>query len=393
MLGFALSLYSYNVTRLLSPLLLGSMLWMNRSTVKQIPKQVKTGVLLFLFVLLLPFIVTFFSAAGASSANGALITSTDIQAKGIELRSYMLPSAGIIGELFFNKYFFMLWQYLENLVGVFSVNFFFLTGSPHGSQGIGNMGTFYLLEFPFILVGISFILKKKIKNLYFFILWVVIALGVLGLSKEVPHATRGYFLTVPFEVFSACGFLAIINRVKKINRTKIRFLLFSGIVLLCLYNLVYYFSSYYFRFPLLYADGWRQQDKYVAQYIQLNQKKYSPVIFDNSAGYNYASLLFFTAYPPEEFQKTVKRAPDDTEGFSYVTSFGKYQWKDVDWDKDMKQPNALIITSPDKLPNTIPQVTSFAYPQIPIVLSIKERVSQYPHIKMAYVGVATNHEK
>jgi 4-amino-4-deoxy-L-arabinose transferase-like glycosyltransferase len=396
-LGFVLSLYSYNVTRLLSPLLLLTLILTNRKTLKTIPRREKIGYAIFLLILLTPFILTFLSPAGAASANGALITSTDIQAKDIEMRSYLSTGpASIIGKIFFNKFIFMGWQYLQNIIASLSTDFFFISGSNHGSQGIGDAGGFYLFEFPLIILGLITIIRNKIKKLYFFIIWAIIALLVLSLSKIVPHATRGYFLVIPLEVFSALGLGTTVNfflSQRKSRKTSVGTihelsLQFGAIcfALIAIYSLVYYFSSYYYRFPIAYASGWHQQDKALALYLKQNENKYTKIIFDNDAGFSYTSYLFFTKYPPAEFQKTVQRAPDDSEGFSAVTSFGnKYEWKTINWKTDISEPHTLFITSPSQNHGNTGILATFTYPERPVVISSKEKIIQYPIHEPAYV--------
>jgi hypothetical protein len=245
------------------------------------------------------------------------------------------------------------------------------------------------LEFFFIIIGIVLVIKNKLKYFYFFFFWTILSVLTLALSKEVPHATRGYFLVIPFVLFSAMGFLFIVQKIAHLKNSYVRNILFLSFAALCLYNIVYYFSSYYYRFPVLYAEGWRQQDKSLAKYLKENDQKYDKVIFDSNAGFIYTSLLFFTEYSPENFHETVKRLPDDSEGFSYVRSFGKYEWKEIDWDRDVKQPRTLIITSPDKIPSNQSATVTFSYPRKPVVLSVKETIAQYPVQDTAYVLVET----
>lgn len=89
---FGLSLYSYNVTRILSPLLALSVLFSYRKDFFKLPNYIigiGVGVSI---IAILPFIITIFSREGASSASGALITSHDIQARTIEFRSYFIDN-------------------------------------------------------------------------------------------------------------------------------------------------------------------------------------------------------------------------------------------------------------------------------------------------------------
>ncbi len=211
--SFGLSLYSYNVTRILSPLLAFMILVLYRRDFRKIPKPTMWVGFALCIASFLPFILTFFTREGAASASGALITSHDIQARTQEFRSYFIENA-LLSKIFFNKWVMMGWVYLENLGKGLSSPFYFVEGSMHGNQGIGTAGTFYLFELPLFFIGIYSLIIKKFR-LTFFIFWAVVAYLVLGLSKEVPHATRGYFLVIPITVLCACGVLYFIDFVIK----------------------------------------------------------------------------------------------------------------------------------------------------------------------------------
>ncbi|MEM4230355.1 MAG: glycosyltransferase family 39 protein [Candidatus Pacearchaeota archaeon] len=387
--SFVLSLYSYNVTRLLSPLILLVLIYYYRSNLRKIPAKYTVITLLLFGILLLPFLLTLFSLSGFNSARGALITSADIQVNFTEFRSYLINIPNIISSVFFNRWIMLFWQYLENLVSSFSTAFFFLTGSKHGNQGIGNVGTFYLFQFPLIIAGLILILKEKLKRYYFFLIFAIICFLVLGLSKEVPHATRGYFIVVPFQVFSALGLTYFWNLRRNIKRRlRLALIFFSSFIVF--FNIIFYLTSYYFRFPVLYAKSWRSEDKTLSLYLKENEHKYSKIIFDNTAGFIYSSLLFYFPYPPSEFQTKAVRYPDDSEGFSHVKSFGKYEFKNVEWPSDYENNrDTLIVTSAERKPNDIPSIKTFYYPQRPVVFSIKEKIIQYPIQEVAYVLVET----
>lgn len=388
--GFVLSLYSYNVARLISPLLFLSLVFLNFKTVKKIKKSTLVSLVLFGLVLCLPFIVSFMSRSGIASAKGALITSADVEAKYMEFRSYVIGYPAIVSKLFFNRYVFMVWTYLSNVVSSLSPAFFFVSGTTQGNQGIGTVGAFYLFEFPLFLTGLFYSIKNKIKNLYFFLIWLVIAFLVLCLSKEVPHATRGYFLMIPMLVLSAYGSLILWKKSTTLLNKKLRNILLAGLLLLAIFNVFYYFSSYYLRFPLFYASNWRQSDEALVNYIQDKDKEneYDKIIIDNSAGFIYTSLLFYSQYDPALFQKNVVRHPDDSEGFSVVKSFGKYEFRSIDWIKDLNtEIKTLLITSEKNKPTDSGILKTFYYPSRPVVVADKETLIGFPFSGVAFVLV------
>ena len=125
-------------------------------------------------------------------------------------------------------------------------------------------------------------------------------------------------------------------------------------------------------------------------YIKEHETKYKKIIFDQSAGFIYTSLLFYSLYNPAEFQTTVVRLPDDNEGFSVVRSFGKYEFRDIDWTTDTKSPDTPIITTTDRKPNEAPPLITFFYPKRPVAFPVKQQVMSYPIEEPAYVLIKTN---
>lgn len=382
---FVISLYSYNLTRLLAPLLYCLIILFNKDKFRITLKRKLITAFLIIILLLLPFMITFLQKGGVTSASGTLIfSSAAVQAPLIELRSYFISLSAIFTKLFFSQIPLTIWQYLNNIAAYFSPSFWFIAGSPHGNHGIGNIGQFYLFEMPFILIGIEKMIRKKIKWGIFLIMWTVVVIAVASLTREVPHATRSYFLVVSLEVFSAFGVITLLSWLNKIKRSDYKIAIFTAYALFIVYNVVFYFSSYYIRFPVLYAESWRARDKDVSIYIKENLDKYNKVIIDNNSGFVYASYLFYSKYSPSEFHISVTREPDDSEGFSMVKSFGKFQFETLDWSKYNDYTKTLIITKLEKKPERLTPVKVFFYPQRPIVLSVKQEIVNYPVEEPAY---------
>ncbi len=385
---FLINLYTYNLTRLLSPLLLVIFLFYKKDDIAKIPKEWKTVTVISSFLLILPFIFTFFSGGGVNSASGTLITtSASIKAPLLEFKSYLATYPVWFSKLFFSIDVSIVWKYLNNIASYFSAQFFFISGSNHGNHGIGNVGQFYLIEFLFIPWGIIHLIKVKAKWIKLLISWAVLVVLVAALTRETPHATRSFFLVIPLAIFSAAGILSIWNYLLNLKLLgKISIVVIS---LIFTYNLIYYFTSYYVRFPIAYAKAWREEDKNLSEFIKNNQSSYEKIIFDKKSGFIYSSLLFYNKYDPKNFQTASVRASDDSEGFSEIKSFGKYEFKDIDWTKDLKK-GVLIVTNQENKPREINTLATFDFPQRPVVISDKEKIFEYPVTDNAYVVVESN---
>jgi len=311
-----------------------------------------------------------------------MFTSAAVQAPLLEFRSYLLTLPAVIEKLFFNQFALTAWQYLHNLTRYASVEFFFLTGSPHGNHGIGNVGQFYLFELPLVIVGMVQVMKRSDRARLLLLGWTISTIAIASLTRESPHATRSFFLLLPMGIFSATGLLQALTWLRPR-----RIPMVIGIALVT-YNLLYYFSSYYRRFPIFYAKQWRATDKQLALFLKESEHQYDRVLIDPDAGFIYTSLLFYQSYPPQEFLLSVRRAPDDSEGFSTVETFGKYEFRPIRWE-DYQTPKTLIVTTVKHKPEDLPILQSFSYPERPVVIAVKQQIAQYPVKEAAYVVVAS----
>lgn len=392
-ISFLIAFYTYNLNRLLLPIILTGFLIFYRRKVRKVSPEILLATLVIGFMGLIPFVSTFFSGGGVVSAKGTLLFSSgQIQASFLELRSYFINLPAVFSGLFFNKFALDFWQYLLNLTSYFSVNFFFISGSSHGNHGIGNFGQFYLFEFPLIICGLVKLIQEKQTRVRLLILWIVVAVGVAALTREAPHATRSFFLVAPLEVLSAVGLIFIWDKFKKLRG----FWKYGiGVVasVFVIYNIVFYFASYYVRFPIFYAKAWRAADKELAQNLAEKAQNYDNIVIDKSAGLVYASIIFYQRYPPQEFQKTAVWTPDDSEGFSEVEKFGKYEFRKINWEKDLNLAKTLFITTPDNMPQKTNVIKTILYPQRPVVLAVKEKIISYPVTDIAYVLVESNPQK
>lgn len=378
---FLLSLYCYNVTRILSPTIFLVLLGLQYVKVKKMKLQ-SVCLLGGTFLLgLLPFIVTFINGSNFSSQQSVLIFSGESLAKIIEFKSYIATFPQIISSTLFNKWILVLWQYMNNLVAFISPSFFFIDGGSNGAVGVGNYGMFHLFQFPLFVLGFYYGLKNRVKFLYFFFIWIGIIFTIVSISYQIPPPTRSFALVIPVTVIASYGLLWLIDILKKMDNRVLQVGIYGAGLFICIYSLLFYFSSYYFRFPIQYADSWRQQDQPLALYLQNQQNKYDRIIIDKSADFIYTSLLFYQRYDPQQFQAQVLR--EDEKLFRAIKKIGKYEYRKIDWEKDIRAPKTLLVT--DKVNYSYSPVAYFYLPERPVVLYFEKKIAQYPVKDLAYV--------
>ncbi|MBI3385656.1 glycosyltransferase family 39 protein, partial [Candidatus Gottesmanbacteria bacterium] len=305
-LAFIVAAYSYNLTRLLAPLLYAFILWNYFPRIRVIRRGELWTTLFVSLLLLVPFLWTLKSSGGALSARGTFIlTSAAVQAPLVEFRSYLISLPPILTKLLFNQFVLTFWQYMQNILSYFSVEFYFLTGSPHGNHGIGNVGEFYVFDLPFMVIGLYTFWKEKSRLLKIMVWWVVLTIAVAALTREAPHATRSFSLIVPGVLLSAEGILTSVSWLKGLRNKTVQNISLILAVCFIAFNLVYYFTSYYMRFPILYAPAWRSSDKDLSLYLERVAPQYDHIIIDSNSGFIYTSLLFYQKYSPLSFEQSV----------------------------------------------------------------------------------------
>lgn len=386
-LYFLLAVYTYNVTRLISPImLLGLCLLYYKDLLKY--SYVKLLSLAVLFGIgLLPFIITFItlqSQPGFAAHDDALLIGKVARTDYILTRSYFVNLPTIIQKVMFNYIFLVAFAYLKNLVSFFSSSFFFIAGADRPNENIaGGLAMFYYFDLPFIIYGGYRIIRNRINNLYPFLLWFLVMYFVGSIIKSVPNGTRTYAVVIPLVVFGSYGLYYLLQQVLLFKKKLIKYLILSFSSCVIVYSILFYLLSYFVRFPIELAQDWRSEDKRTVQYIQSIEKNYDKIVFDTSAGFYYTSLLFYGKIDPSFHQA---HAIYSLHGLvNGVDKDGKYEFRKVDWTKEKSTAKTLYITGKDEIPPNSETKNIIFYPTRPVAIFFDRQIAQYPTTDTAYV--------
>ena len=387
-IAFLLSLYTYNVTRFISPLIFIMLIILYYKKITITSKKLLITLFSLFFIGVLPFIITFFqlqSQAGFASQQDALIIGKAAKTEILQTRSYFVFLPQIVQKIFFNYWILVVWKFLSNIVSFFSTSFFFIIGANHPHENIGGFGMFYYFDFPLILFGAYQGLKKKISYLYPFYLWFLFMLFVGSIIVAVPNdafGTRIYPVVIPLIVFSAYGMYSIFEIIMHFKNKFVKTGIILSLVVLVGYSCIFYFTSYFFRFPIEYAKEWRSEDQKTVQYISSIAKNYNKIVFDDSTGFIYTTLLFYGQYPPQIHQQ--QAAYKQSGLVMALSKDGKYEFRKIDWEHELTNKGTLFITGNDNVPPNIMPLATFSYPTRPVVIYYDRKIAQYPTTEVAY---------
>lgn len=384
--AFLLSVYTYSVTRLIAPIIFIVLLLFYRKKLATSSKA-QLAIPLVLFVIgMAPFVMSFISLQqqpGFSSQKDTLIIGNATKADLLQTRSYFIQLPGLFQKIIFNYWVLVGFTYIKNLVSFFSTPFFFTTGSEHPNQSISGMAMFYYFEFPFIMYGAYVGIKKRVSYLYPFYLWLLVIFLAGSIIVSVPNGTRTFPVVIPLAVFSAYGFYLVIENLIKIRNKFVKYVALITLISFMLYSYLFYFTSYFVRYPIEHAKDWRSEDQRTVRFITSIQNNYNKIVFDESSDFFYTSLMFYGNYPFSQYQKTAVYRMNGL--VDTLVSAGKYEFRNIDWKKENPQPSTLYITGRNNVPSNVNVLNTIDYPTRPIVLYYNRKIGQLPTTDTAYV--------
>lgn len=317
--SFVLSMYSYNSFRILVPLTILILIAGIRENIIDKLKRLKIWIIISSAILLLAFLPIY-----------------RLYKYDAGISRYQVVGGVTVGT------------FLENYLSHFGLDFLFLYGDKNQRSQQSNFGQIYLIDLPFVIAGVTFLLRKSRK--YAFILIFLSLLGPIpaSITKESPHALRA-LSTVPFiSIISAFGVIYLSNSFRKAFLFKITTIaVFLGFFLI-------YFLTFLDRYPSESSKEW--QFGYKKIFIEYGREfnKYKTILVSDTYAQPYIFALFYLKYDPEKFRSEVVRNAVSEWGFSTVSSFGKYRFGKVNEMLEEKNTNRLIFAPPDeKITNAV----------------------------------------
>ena len=118
-------------------------------------------------------------------------------------------------------------------------------------------------------------------------------------------------------------------------------------------SLGYYLDLYMTHFPKTEAASWGYAYRELSLVLDSERFSQKRVIMSHPEKSPYIYLLFYGAYDPAAYQREAKRYPLSRDGFTDVSGYGRYSFRAIDWKHDPYQPNTLIVTDTEELPDAL----------------------------------------
>jgi 4-amino-4-deoxy-L-arabinose transferase-like glycosyltransferase len=342
-----LSLYVYQSEKVFVPLLFILLVFIYKNELFKLPKKFLVLSLIIGIVIAFPIVhYTLTKKEALTRAQGVSVFSEDNQyLNDLSARNLINRERGdFIGLIFDNRRIFYAKSVIANYLSHYNIYWLFLSGDENRHHA-PSMGLLYLWEFPFLFIGIYSLLfgkwNTKLKLLTFglFLLAPVPAAFTTG----VPHSVRTLNFLPTFQIFTAIGLVVSFLAISKI---KLKYLIFALFTLFFIFNFSYYLNQYFVQQNYFYSQAWQYGYKEALDYIKEYGHKYNKIIVSNQPhlDQSYIFFLFYLKYSPVLYQKEVVNS---SGGFAENHYFGKFEFRPIVWEKEIKNSKTLYIGRPN----------------------------------------------
>ena len=355
-----LTLFSYHSTRIFSPLLLLSLIFLFKKEFTN-----KIAVLLSV-VFFLTAIVALVNPEARARSKWVFLVNESAVNKIIDSRNRSNLPYGI-KRLLYNRPTYFVTEFSKNYLRYFSPKYLFISGGTQYQFSVPNHGLEYLVNLPFFYLGLAFLLvkffKEKDKNTKLMLVWLALAPISASITTEKFAVLRSSTMIPLIEIITAMGIIYIFDLVK----TKKRLLLSLYLLIISILT-VKYISIYFGSYAKDYSWSWQYGHKEVANYVKENYSKYDKIIITKRYGEPHEFLLFFLKYNPEKYRSDSGLIRFFQSDWYWVDKFDKFYFVN-DWeipkDKEIftleskkeeidcagSKTRCLLISSPGNSPN------------------------------------------
>lgn len=349
--SFVASLYTYHSARVIAPLLALSIviIYFRQIHWRSFLYNAFVGV-----CLSLPIIFQMFSSSGTSRFAGvSIFADTGPLAWVHEMRRTDPQPGSLITKIKYNRYSAYAGKFVQNYVSHFSPQFLFVKGDVIDRSRTPEVGQLFYVAAIFLITGFFVVITNLRFQTYQLLLsWLLIAPIAAALTYQSPHALRAQNMIVPLSLFIAVGFTTFSKLI--FSNKKLFFICHLVFVIALGFEFSRYLYQYFVVYPKSLPIAWQYGFRDMAAYIKNNESKYEKIIISTRYDQPYILTAFYLQYPPHKLQKELVFSDRDKYGFSTGVSFGKYSFKQIDYENDSKTASTLLVVADEPVENKNP---------------------------------------
>lgn len=348
---FAITLYTYFTPRMVLVLFLPFLFWWKIHVLKRNIGRGSVFAIVAFTVLIMPLVYVSVFDHGLSRIEGLTRLRTEQIATQVIAARNSVGNEGVMLTLFHNKPLYWVRAVINDYLTHFSLDFWYLTGDSSLRYFLGNMGMFYLVELPFLIVGMVALAKRHRQALVFLVGWMLIVPFPAAVSGR-PFAVRSLsMLPVPFFI-AGLGLMEVHKKLKQVPMYWVRNFIVALIVISFGASFGYYLARYHIEYPKYAANWWGGENKAAIDLVLKEQDNYDQVFISNFYTGIDLALAVYTNQDPIAY-RYAKNNPvviADNRHFIQLGKFniGSFDIDDARLSEGYIPPRSLYIARPEE---------------------------------------------
>ena len=228
---------------------------------------------------------------------------------------------------------------ISNYFEYFSGSFLFIQGGLPVWYRVPAMGLVYLVELPFILLGVFYLLSSKDRYHKLPLIWLILSPIIASITvDDIPNIQRAVVMFPMIELIAAYGFVSLKDNLSN-NKYKIVFGVFAVLIL---FNFLYFLHQYFIQSQI--HQNWYRYEGF-SKMMSIVKKDYSnfdKIVVSKSFGGIYPSVLFYMQYNPTTYQNEGSPKDKPASGFGKFF-FASSACPSIDRDPKVPKVNKIIF--------------------------------------------------
>lgn len=349
---FGFSLFSYHSARLVTPLIVLTLLVVYRNNIS-LKKYGLPALIFIIFSLVAGW--TLMDGGTARGSDVAIFNPTDRGQAIFERRNtgFILGLPDQVSRIFSNKYMFTFDEFIKNYTTYFSPQFLFTQGPTERTYGmIPGVGVMYLTDLLFIaFFAFTIIRNREVGRWKFLLIWLFLAPVPAALAKGGGFAANRAAIMIPIlQIISAFGFIQLWENFKKIRLI---------LVIVLTVSFVIFLENYIYHAPSDSAQSMMYGRREMVLELKKIESQYDQIIVSRSLSEPHIYFAFYNLWDTKNYQGETKDwLRYRTEGRSFIDQLGeyhlgKYIFTNIDFEENSKRTGILMVGKPEEFPRNI----------------------------------------
>lgn len=165
-----------------------------------------------------------------------------------------------------------------------------------------RMSLIYIIEFPFLVMGIFSILLMRNRNLLLIV--IIFFLGFIppALTITHPHALRGVVVLLGSTFISSFGFIFLLQMFKNKLLQRFSFAIYVGLIMLLTFN---FLNIYHNKYVVDAGWDWQVDAKKVGLKLLEIEKDYEGIYING--GLRNIAIIWYIKYDPVLYQQSINK--------------------------------------------------------------------------------------